>query len=231
MNSPIIRLGPAKPQTPLLISIPHAGRHYPPALAVQSRLTRDQLESLEDRFADSLATAAAANGHMVLVAQTARAWIDLNRAEEELDPEMVEKTEKSSSSYRLSPKVRGGLGLIPRRIAKGGDLWRGLLSNADIESRVQTIFRPYHAAIAETLGTISASFGTAILLDLHSMPPVRARPGEASAHVVVGDLYGRSTSPRLAQSVLSEVRAAGFRGAHNRPYAGGYVLEKHAQPH
>lgn len=210
------------------------------------RLSADQLMVLEDRRSDALASAAAQAGHHVIIAQTARAWIDLNRAEDEIDLGMIAFDDRASLTAKssapnpsapspiapsLSAKVRGGLGLIPRRIAAGGELWREPLSASDVNARVASVYWPYHEAVAAALAARVERFGTAILLDLHTMPPLKTEGSAPAPHVVVGDLFRRSAHPRFTDRVLTEAQAAGFRTALNAPYAGGAILERHAKPH
>ena len=223
--------GPKAIQSPLILSVPHAGRLYPPAMAQQCRLSPDALMVLEDRHSDALVAAAVNGGHHAITASIARAWIDLNRAEDEIDPMMLRAEERADMTTRSSPKVRGGLGLIPRRIAKEGDLWKMPLSCDDVQNRIATVHRPYHDAIEAALEDRVRRYGTAILLDIHTMPPLKAELGAPAAHIVVGDLFRRSAHPRFTDQVLAEAQAAGFRVALNAPYAGGFLLERHARPH
>lgn len=219
--------GPSRPETPIVISVPHAGRIYPPAMADLARQTGDQLRVLEDRFADRLVGGAAKAGHQVIVAQVARGWIDLNRDEREIDPEMVAGP---VGPLVHSIKVRGGLGLIPRRTSGGGDIWRVRLAPEDVAERIALCFRPYHQRLGTMLAAAHARFGIAVLLDLHSMPPQAGRRDMAPPHLVVGDLFGRAADPRLSWRMIEEGRAAGFRTALNAPYAGGYILARHGRP-
>ncbi len=83
-------LGPDGPQSPVLLSVPHAGRCYPPELIDQARVPIDRLRALEDRHADQLVARAVSEGATAVVARIARAAIDLNRDPREIDPAMVE---------------------------------------------------------------------------------------------------------------------------------------------
>ena len=201
-------------------------------MAALARLAPEGLLILEDRYADQLSEAAARAGHSVIIAEIARGWIDLNRGEDEIDPAMMEPGHRTHARppARMSAKVRGGLGLIPRRIAEGGDIWQAALSSEDVAARISNAHRPYHAALAEALEARLDRFGCAVLLDLHTMPPVRATRVEEAPHLVIGDLYGRSAFPRFTATVRDEGCAAGFRTAHNTPYAGGHILRTHGRP-
>lgn len=228
-NPPFDRLGPPQPDFPVLISVPHAGRDYPAGFAQLSRLPVQQLKPLEDRYADLLVARAVEEGHAAMVARTPRVWIDLNRAEREFDPALVLSNGKTTPL--ASAKVRGGLGIIPRRVVRGGDIWRGPISADVFEARLAAIHRPWHGAIAGALDSMLARFGVAILIDLHSMPPLHARPGEPHPpQLVVGDLFGRSARGQFPQAALSLAERHGIRAALNVPYAGGHVLERHGQP-
>lgn len=216
--------------TPVVVSVPHAGRRYPAALAELARLDEAQLRVLEDRYAERLARAAAIAGHAVLVADVARAWIDLNRDEDELDPAMIARVPPHGLRLRTTTKVRGGLGLIPQRIAQGGDIWKSPLSPNDVEARLEAVHRPYHAALGQALAARRRVFGAAVLIDLHSMPPLSSSRSDPAPHLVIGNRYGATASDRFTDRALHEVSSAGLRVALNTPYAGGYVLERHGNP-
>jgi N-formylglutamate amidohydrolase len=217
------RLGPAFAATPLVIAVPHAGRFYPDALLDRSAVPRAVLEDLEDRHADLLIARAVAQGAVAIVARGARAWIDLNRAEEDLDPAL---RDPPGSGPPLSPRARSGLGLLPNRIGRR-DLWRTLPSAADAAERIHTVHRPYHAAIARALDDALAHHGHAVLIDCHSMP---ALPGLRPARVVIGDRHGRSAAYGLAARLTAAARAEGLSAAINAPYAGAHSIEQHGRP-
>jgi N-formylglutamate amidohydrolase len=224
------------PSSPIVITVPHAGRDYPVAMEVLARLDARQLRMLEDRHADLLPNIAAQHGHEVLVAQTARAWIDMNRFEHEMERTAFDthgpgKALTKDEKCLESAKARGGLGLVPTRIHPHGAIWRAPLSAEDVAHRVAQHHSPWHIAIADALARRRRHFGHAILVDLHSMPPIRqSRMTGPPPAIVVGDLFGRSADHRIVERVVSEARQAGFAVARNHPYAGGYTLERHGQP-
>ena len=81
------------------------------------------------------------------------------------------------------------------------------------------------------MDTLRARWGAALLIDLHSMPPLGPERGtQASAEFVLGDRFGSSCDGALSAAAFDHFAAAGRRAAHNRPYAGGYVLDRHAAP-
>jgi len=225
---PFLRVGPEVPRSPVVLSVPHAGRAYSPALLAAARLPRDLLETLEDRLVDRLVWRAVADGATAIVALRPRAEIDLNRDEREIDPAMVVPP-PPSRSVLPSPRTKGGLGLVPSRIAGAGAIWLERLSSAELGRRVVTIHRPYHDALRAALGEARARFGAAVLLDCHSMPP-RGAAGGSQAGVVLGDRHGTSIAPDLAAAAAAAIDAQGFSVAFNEPYAGGYVTGHHGRP-
>jgi N-formylglutamate amidohydrolase len=211
----------------VVLSVPHAGRNYSAALLRASRIPLARLESLEDRLVDMLIGEAVADGAAAIVADTARAEIDLNRDERELDPALI-APRPHPSTILDSPRTRGGLGLIPARMSGTGSIWRERIPAAEVARRVAAVHRPYHAALQEALEEARRRFGIAVLLDCHSMPP-RADP-VADAMVVLGDRHGTSSAPELMDAAERAVRAAGYSVARNVPYAGGYITAQHGRP-
>lgn len=211
--------------SPVVLAVPHAGRDYPQALYAALRVAPGALLALEDRHMDTLALAVRGPETMV-IQHRARAWIDLNRAENERDP-AVEEGGAAALLPLPSAKVRSGLGLVPRRVSGAGDLWRRKWRADEIEQRIAADHRPYHAALARALTAARARFGTAILLDLHSMPPL---PGKGSARIVLGDRFGRAAAARFVHRLETVVAAHGVRPALNTPYAGGHTLDRHGAP-
>jgi N-formylglutamate amidohydrolase len=218
---------------PVLIAVPHAGRHYPPRLLERMRAPRHAALKLEDRYADKLAeTVARETDAALLVAHAPRAMIDLNRAIEDMDWDMVRTGPPAGHlRTRIGRRARSGLGLVPRRLPEIGELWTGRMEPGEIEARIEGIHRPYHEALAETLRAVRDRWGAALLIDLHSMPPLGRRgAGEPVPDFVIGDRFGASCDGTLCAAAFDHIARAGRAVAHNRPYAGGYVLDQHAAP-
>lgn len=217
------RLGPPIPDTPVILSVPHAGRDYPEALLAQARFGREMLARFEDRLVDQLVTPLARRGHAVFIARQARAWIDLNRDEREIDPEMV-APRPEASHVRFTPRVIGGLGLVPRRLSGLGEIYRRPLDARDIRDRIERSYRPFHAALESAVTAARNRFGIAVLLDCHSMPPLSE---SRAASVVIGDHDGRSAGARFVETASRLFRESGLNVAHNAPYAGGHIIARH----
>ncbi|HEX7819495.1 MAG TPA: N-formylglutamate amidohydrolase [Sphingobium sp.] len=214
---------------PVVIAVPHAGREYPADLVARARVGLSGLKSLEDRHVDVLAIEAIAAGQCTLIARRARAVLDLNRHEEEIDASSVADLPHGVPT-RASAKLRGGLGLVPHRYHSIGDLWLRRPGYAEVTERIGDIHAPYHAQLGLLLGAAVATWGTAMLIDLHSMPSIRPGLGQSQVDVVLGDRFGQSASAVLTRRAAALIEGHGLSVAINAPYAGGYTLERHGHP-
>jgi N-formylglutamate amidohydrolase len=219
------RIGPIPPDSPVIVSVPHAGRDYPLPLRAAAAVPIASMLALEDRHADAVALAARADETMV-IQRRARAWIDLNRDEDERDP-LIDDGARPIPAGASATKLRSGLGLVPRRAAPGVMLWQRRLADDEVRQRIAEDHRPYHAALAEALRAARGRFGAALLIDLHSMPPL---PGPAPARWVLGDRFGHSAGAQLVHRLEGEITAAGHNVALNTPYPGGHILLRHGRP-
>jgi len=228
---------PQRLRLPVLIAVPHAGRTYPDAVTARMRDPRLAQLRLEDRHADRLGVSVAREtGAALLVAHAPRALLDLNRAEDDVDWDMVEGGRPDGvavpdQGQRGNARARSGLGLVPRRLPGSGEIWKGRLAAAELAARLDGIHRTYHATLAAELARIRDEWGAVLLIDLHSMPPLRAAEGEPRAPVLVlGDRFGGACHGGLMHRALAHLEQRGVPAAQNRPYSGGYVLDRHGAP-
>jgi N-formylglutamate amidohydrolase len=228
---------PRQMRLPVLVAVPHAGRAYPPQVVDRMRDPQGAQLRLEDRLVDRLGRMIAqATGAGLLVAHAPRALLDLNRAEDDIDWDMVEGGRPEgvaavTSGQSCNRRARSGLGLVPRRLPGSGEIWRGRLPRAELSARIAGIHRAYHAFLAEELARMRKLWGAALLIDLHSMPPLRPAEGEERAPLIVlGDRFGVSCHHGLIGAALRQLDAQGCEAAQNRPYSGGYVLDRHGAP-
>jgi len=215
---------------PVLLAVPHAGRAYPAEFAEIMRNQAAACVRLEDRFVDLVAEAVARETRAaLLVAHAPRAMVDLNRAPDDIDWDMVVGgPSERRVRHAAGRRARSGLGLVPRRLPGLGELWRRRLAYDDLAARIEHVHQPYHAALAAGLERLRDRWGAALLIDLHSMPPLGPKRGHDPApDFVIGDRFGASCDAALSAAAFDHFTVAGRRVAHNRPYAGGYVLDRH----
>ena len=214
---------PARAPRPVLLSVPHSGRDYPDWLIAMAPGGRKSLAALEDPLVDRLVWRAIRRGTAAVIARAPRAAIDCNRAEDDVDPSVIEG---GLGRGRVSARARGGLGIVPGRTQAHGYLWRRSIRSSQLEERLEQAHRPYHRALDQQLEALVARFGCALLLDCHSMPP----PARGVPPIVFGDCHGRSAAPWLSAEAVRIARDAGFEAGLNDPFAGGHIVERHGAP-
>lgn len=214
---------------PVIVSIPHAGRIYPPEILAAARVGRPELERLEDGWCDLIAGGACAAGAIVVQALWARAVADCNRGESQMAPSEVAPSLRPQFSAP-GRKERAGLGVVPTRLADCGPLWKLPIDGAGLAWRLESFHRPYQAALADELAAARARFGHAILIDLHSMPPIPAGQAGHGARIVIGDHFGVTAGAWLVDLVVEAAGQLDVPVTRNQPYAGGHIVRTHGQP-
>jgi N-formylglutamate amidohydrolase len=215
---------PARPSVPFLFASPHSGRSYPPSLLENTRLDAITLRRSEDAFVDELFAGVVKLGAPLLAAQFPRAFLDVNRNSTELDAGMFDAPLKLPVDAP-SPRVTAGLGVIPRIVRDGAEIYRAKLDTHEADARIKGLYRPYHQALAQLMEETHARFGVAVLIDCHSMPSALSVPD-----IVLGDRYGASAAPALTARAEAAFVREGFSVARNTPYAGGHTTVLYGRP-
>lgn len=224
LSGPPFRLDrPARQTTPFLFASPHSGRHYPDSLLRHSKLDATSLRRSEDAFVDELFAAMVGLGAPLLSAQFPRAYLDVNRGSAELDRSMFDAP-LGVPVDAPTPRVTAGLGVIPRIVRDGAEIYRGKLDSQEAARRLSGLYKPYHAALAGLLNETYASFGVAVLIDCHSMPSALSVPD-----IVLGDRYGASAAPALTARAEEALTREGFSVTRNTPYAGGHTTAQYGR--
>lgn len=216
--------------TCVVFASPHSGRDYPPAFMARAVLDEREIRSSEDAFVDQLFDVAPAHGAPFLTARAPRAYVDLNRAPEELDPALIEGVRRLSHN----PRVASGLGVIPRVVSNGRAIYRGKISLEQAHGRITEYWRPYHDQLQTLLDESRNTFGEAVLIDCHSMPhEALDNVGAAGAprpDVVLGDRFGAAAAGVVVEKIEAAFASAGLRVARNMPFAGAYIAQHYGRP-
>jgi N-formylglutamate deformylase len=181
---------------------------------------------------DELIADAPAFGIPVLLAAYPRCFIDLNRALDDIDPELLD----GAWPTPLAPteKSRRGLGLIRRFVSPGVPVHDAPLPVAEVRRRIDTLYVPYHNALDTLLEETRRRHGFVWLVDWHSMKSIgNAMTPDGAVErpdFVVGDLDGGSAAPRVTAHVVDGLRAMGYRVAVNDPYRGGTIVRRSGDP-
>ncbi len=214
------------PRSCAVFSSPHSGAEYPESFLRASCLTPLQLRSSEDAYVDRFIGETL--DAPIITARRPRAYVDLNRGPDELDPAII----KNVGGQPANPRIAAGLGVIPRVVANGRAIQLGKMSRAEATARLEDCYHPYHTALSGLIEAQRQRFGTCYLFDIHSMPR-SALPGglvNRRPDIVLGDRYGTASDQWLGDTVAAFFREAGFVVARNAPFAGGYITRHYGAP-
>jgi N-formylglutamate amidohydrolase len=223
---------PADSWSPLVISCPHVGLRWPTDLlrpAPQVHFGRNA-----DYEVHRLYPSATGSGAATIKAIFSRLLVDLNRAPDDVSPELV--PDHPAPRPRPGTGGPGTLGRIPNR----GVLWDTAVGNipilsapvayAELGQRLQSYYHPYYRALRRLLERRRERFGYAILLEAHSMPS--SVPGD----IILGTLEGGACDPSIEQIALDALRTPDPRTGRgldvrlNNPYRGGHLVRSFGRP-
>lgn len=221
---------PARLRSCVVFASPHSGRDYPASLLDQTVLDHHAIRSSEDAFVDDLFDHVTEFGAPFIKAGAPRAYVDLNRSWDEMDPALV----RGAMRLGHNPRVASGLGVIPRVVANGRAIYSGKITLAEAQQRLDEIWHPYHESLQGLLSQAQRRFGQAVLIDCHSMPHEAVagavRKGMRAPDVVLGDRFGAAASGDVVDRLEVAFTDAGFKVARNSPFAGAYITQAYGRP-
>lgn len=223
-------LHPEQNTSCVVFASPHSGRSYPLAFLEATTLDDHAIRSSEDAFVDQLFGCAPAFGASFIEACVPRAFVDLNRSPDELDPALIMGVRNQSHN----PRIASGLGVIPRVVANGRAIYRGKITLADAQKRLDECWHPYHGMLQGLLDAAHRRHGQAILVDCHSMPHEAVQSslftGIKRPEIVLGDRFGAAAGPGVVDRIEAAFAAQGFVVARNAPFAGAYITQAYGRP-
>ncbi len=221
---------PATQSSCVVFASPHSGRDYTWSFMRKTVLNEHAIRSSEDAFVDQLFECAPEYGATFLKAGAPRAFVDLNRARDELDPALIEGVRR----LRHNPRVASGLGVIPRVVANGRAIYRGKMSLQEAQERITDYWEPYHEKLQTLLDVAHDRHGQTVLIDCHSMPHEAMdgvlRSGMRRPDVVLGDRFGAAASGDVVDRIEAAFVTAGFVVTRNAPFAGAYITQAYGKP-
>jgi N-formylglutamate amidohydrolase len=225
-----VRHNPLVSPAPVVFDSPHSGADYPADFAYACPL--DLLRHAEDAHVDVLYGAAPANGATLIAALFPRSYIDVNRAEQDIDPQLL--AEPWPGPVNNSDRVRVGMGLVRRVCKPGLALYDRKLTVAEVQGRIENYYRPYHRAVAGAIDQASAQFGAVWHVNCHSMPssggPKVPTHGWERADFVLGDRDGTTCEPGFRRIVQGTLQRMGYDVRVNDPYKGVELVKRFGQP-
>lgn len=230
MSRAFILREPGEWTSPAVFSSPHSGDRYPAEFLATTDLDPMSIRSSEDAFVDRLFATAPDHGAPLLAATLPRAYVDLNRGADELDPALIVGAQRRGTN----PRVAAGLGVIPRVVAEGRPIRSGKIPLREAFRRLRHGYHPYHSQLDSLLRQQRETFGYAILIDCHSMPhdALNAAPlvrGQRP-EVILGDRFGASCGRWLIDATAALFQEQGFVVARNAPFAGGFITQQYGRP-
>jgi len=232
-SSPIEVTEPTALSLPLVFASPHSGSFYPPEFVASSALEIGALRKSEDCYVDALFAGVPTLGAPLLRALYPRAYLDVNREAYELDPEMFDQPLPAFVNT-TSARVAAGLGTIARIVASRREIYRDKLTFVEAEKRINSVYKPYHAALRSLITRAWSRFGFCVLIDCHSMPstglPVDGDGDIRNVDIVLGDRGGLSCASIVTDTIDAALTALGYRVTRNNPYAGGFTTQHYGDP-
>lgn len=221
---------PEKPALPLVFDSPHSGRAYPEDFHYACPF--NALERAEDNDVDALFENVPRYGAALLCALFPRTYIDVNRAEDDIDTELL--AERWPTPLNPTSRSYGGIGLIRRLVKPGQPVYDHKLSVADIRHRLECYYHPYHDILKTLLDQTHYNFGAVWHINCHSMPSIKmpVPPGimNLQPDFVLGDRDGTSCDLAFTHFLRDTLRDMGYRVAINNPYKGVELVRRSAHP-
>lgn len=215
---------------PLVVDSPHSWANWPedtPCVASPAALA-----SGWDAYVDELWCDALHGRAPMLSARFHRSFIDVNRARDDIDPDMLD--DAWPMPLDTSDKSKRGFGLIRRLALPGVPVYDRRLSVEEVRNRIVNCYDPYHGKLATVIGQIHAVHGMSLHLDCHSMKSVgnamNDDNGRPRPDMVVSDLDGTSASSHWTRLVARLLREQGYAVQVNDPYKGAELIRRHGQP-
>jgi N-formylglutamate deformylase len=202
---------------PLLVSVPHAGMHIPPAL--ERRMTPAALQRADvDWHLPRLYDFARAMGATLLAANYARHVIDLNRPpqDESLYPGQDVTGLLPMDTFRKEPLYLPG---------QAPDA-------AERDERRERYWRPYHDALRGELERLRSLHDHVVLWDAHSICSVLPRFFEGRlTDLNLGTADGRACAPALQAAVEAQMAAqSDYTHVSNGRFKGGWITRHYGAP-
>ncbi len=224
----LVRNDPIGRRLPVLFDSPHSGLSYPRDFAFTCPLAT--LRQAEDTHVDELFAQAPEHGATLLCALFPRTYIDVNRAVDDIDPDLLDGP--WPEPLRPTDKSAAGMGLIRSLCRPGQPLYDGRLRVAEVAERIDRYYRPYHFQVASVLDGLAARFGAVWHVNCHSMPSTLGpQSGQAvGVDFVIGDRDGTTSEPGFVALIADVLHGFGYSVAVNDPYKGVELIARYASP-
>lgn len=221
------RKDPIARSVPLVFDAPHSGTQNPPDF----RFTCDPLVIRRgaDLFVDELFEDAPRHGATLISALFPRAYIDTNRNETDIYAPDHDGADRKTENRNLKPWNA----LVRSQNWQGGAEFYGRkLRLAEIHSRIESHYRPYHDTLRNTLDAQHARFGGVWHVNCHSCRSMNRRvsPPRPNADFIIGNRFGHTCAQEFTDIIADTLSGLGYAVSLNRPYQGATLIRRYAAP-
>ena len=203
--------------TPLLVSVPHTGTELPDWLAARMVSRAGSVEDTDWHLAQ-LYRFVLDQGAGLITPRYSRFVIDLNRPPD--NRPMYAGTNNTE--------------LCPTRFFTGDPIYRDgqAPDDAEIRSRLDQYWRPYHQALRDELDRLKSVYGHAVLFDGHSIKSQLPWLFEGRLpDLNLGTASGNSCSSELRSQLVDVLNAQKtFSFAVDGRFTGGYITRSYGRP-
>jgi N-formylglutamate deformylase len=215
---------------PVVVESPHSGMEFPADFRPSASYTA--IQTTWDAFVDELWGDAPAAGATLMCATFPRAYVDVNRAEDDIDETLL--GEPWPVALTPTDYTKRGMGLIRRHALPDVPMYDRALTVAEVQGRIESYYRPYREALRRELDAVHARMGIVFHVDCHSMKSrgnaMNIDNGAARPDFVISDRHGTTAAPEHTAWACEWFRARGFTVQMNVPYQGGDLVRSFGAP-
>ena len=216
------------PDTPILITVPHAGDFYPNLFIKNLKVNLCEVRQIEDYQSNKILDKIDEHMADIIIAKCSRAVVDLNRSRTAIDHSMFTKVfEHEPVSEKQM--IKYGLGVFPNKIF-GKTILKTPLPVSYAIHMLEHYYDPFHKSLYKRIKYLSKVFGFCYHIDLHTMPSKALLNFKKEPDIVLGDNFGKSCSLGLMNYLKSVFKENGFTVEVNNPYAGGFITRNYGNP-
>lgn len=225
-----LRRDPEAEVAPVVFDIPRSGAEYPRAFRTTAPFA-DVQRSIS-MYVEEVYGGVPSAGATWLYACFPNVFIDANRHELDIDPDAIDGT--WPEELKPGAKTKLGIGLIPMVCAGTTQLYAGKLSVAEVKSRLDDYYWPYHNELARLLRLAHERHGIALHMSCHSMPAIAQAnmpdAGQRRSEFDLGDRHGTTCGAEVVDLVGSVLRGFGYNVTNNKHFVGAESVRKHGNP-
>ena len=215
-------------ETPILITVPHAGNIYPNLFIKNLKVNLCEVRRMEDYQSDKILDMIKEHMADIIIAQCSRAVVDLNRSRNAIDHSMFTQV-FDHEPVSEKQMIKYGLGVFPNKIF-GKTILKKSIPFSYAVHMLEHYYDPFHKSLKKQIMYLSNIFGFCYHIDLHTMPSKALLNFKKEPDIVLGDNFGKSCSIGLINYFQNVFQENGFTVEVNNPYAGGFITRNYGNP-